>query len=110
MTGDLRLYIDENITPEVAQQLRARGINAVAVRDLASLGDTDEHHLIRATDMNRVLVTCDQDFLMLAANGAEHAGIIFGTHQHNIGVWVRELELVCAVVSAEEMRNKVEFI
>lgn len=110
MTNALRLYIDENIIPELAEQLAKRGIDAVSVRQLGLLGDTDENHLRRAAELGRVLVTNDQDFLVMVANDFPHCGVIFGTQQYPIGFWVRELEWICSVLSSDEMVNKVEFI
>ena len=63
MEADISLYLDENLSPKIAEQLRQRGIDAVCVRDLDQLGDTDVNHLERATDMGRTLVTTDVDFL-----------------------------------------------
>jgi predicted nuclease of predicted toxin-antitoxin system len=58
-------------------QLQSRGIDAVSVRDLQLLGADDEVHLRHATNLGRVVVTSDSDFLRLAASGIEHAGIIY---------------------------------
>ena len=107
----ISLYLDENLSPRIAAQLRSRGIDIVTVGDLGMLGDTDENHLTRATEMGRVLVTSDADFLRMAAEGVEHAGIVFGVQQnHTIGDWVKGLELICSVYDADEMQNHVEYI
>ena len=111
MAINIRLYIDENLSPEIAIQLRLRGIDAVSVRDLDLRGDSDDNHLIRALEMGRVLVTSDADFLIMSATQVEYAGIIFGKQEdHFIGDWVRGLELICFVYNAEEMKNHVEFL
>lgn len=107
----IRLYLDENLSPRIAIQLRRRGIDAISARDLDVLGDEDINHLERARDLGRVLVTGDVDFLRLAAEGVQHRGIIFGVQQdHTIGDWVKKLELVCFVYTAEEMNNHVEYL
>jgi predicted nuclease of predicted toxin-antitoxin system len=62
LAAAISLYLDENVSPKVAVQLRRRGIHAVTVRDLGLLGDADKNHLVRATRMGFVLVTCDTDF------------------------------------------------
>lgn len=111
MAAAISLYLDENLTPKIAAQLRAKGIDVVTVLELDLTGDTDENHLVRATQMGRVLVTADVDFLRLAADGMEHAGIVFGVQEDNtIGDWVKALELVCFVYTAEDMRNHVEYL
>ena len=62
MAAGIRLYLDENLSPRIAEQLRRRGVDIVTVYDLGVAGDTDESHLERATGLNRVLVTADTDF------------------------------------------------
>ena len=66
MEAAIHLYLDENLSPKITNQLKLRGIDAVSARDLGTLGDSDESHLARATRMGRVLVTSDVDFLRFA--------------------------------------------
>lgn len=107
----LRFYLDENLPVEIGRQLRSRNIDAVTVRDLGRLGDADLNHLNRATALGRVLCTFDTDFIRLALAGTPHAGIVLGhPEQHHIGSWVTFLELMDAVVSSEEMRNRVKYL
>jgi predicted nuclease of predicted toxin-antitoxin system len=107
----IRLYLDENLSPKIAEQLRTRGVDAVCVGDLGMLGKDDAAHLARATAEGRVLVTADEDFLRLAAAGVEHAGIVFGALEtHSVGDWVKTLELICLVLEPGEMVNHVEFV
>ena len=111
MDSDIRLYFDESVEVEVAEQMKQRGIDAVAVRDLGRLGDADMNHLRRAAKMRRVLCTYDADFLRIATRGIEHAGIIFGFHNRTTyGDWVRGLELICSVYTPEEMKNHIEYL
>ncbi len=111
MVNAVRLYFDENVEIAVAEQMRARGIEVVTVRDLGLLGDSDENHLARATRMGYVLCTYDMDYLRLHTTGVEHSGIVFARESAtNIGDWVRGLELICGVLSAEEMQNHIEYL
>lgn len=111
MEAAISLYLDENLSPKIAQQLRLRGIDAVCVRDLGYLGDEDSHHLSRATPLNRVLVTTDADFLRMTQEGEKHAGVVFGIQQnHTIGDWVKKLEILCFVYTAADMENHVEYL
>lgn len=111
MAAAIQLYLDENLTPKIAVQLRRRGITAFSVHELALTGDTDANHLARATKMGHVLVTCDADFLRMVAEGAEHAGIVFGIQEEtSIGEWVTKLELLCNVYTPDDMRNHVEYL
>lgn len=111
MEAAISLYLDENLSPRIAEQLKRRGVDAVTVRDLGKLGDSDANHLERATKLGRVLVTADVDFLRLAADGASHAGIVFGIQSIlSVGEWVKRLELVCFVYTAEDFINHIEYL
>ena len=111
MAAAMSLYLDENLTPKIAAQLRQKGIDIVTVYDLGLAGDKDANHLVRATEMGRALVTADTDFLRLAASGMEHAGIVFGVQEDNtIGDWIKALELICFVYTADDMKNHVEYL
>ena len=107
----VHFYLDENVQIVVADQLRRHSIEVVTVRELGLLGDDDATHLQRATQMGRVLCTYDTDYYELAISGVQHAGIVIGQGDiHKIGDWVKGLGLVHAVYSAEEMRNRIEFL
>ena len=111
MAAVIRLYLDENISPVVAEQLRRKGIEVFTLQDLDLLGDTDENHLARATAMGCVLCTQDDDYLRLAAQGIEHAGIVYSKMgRHEIGGWVKSLEIICMVYAADDMQNHIEYI
>jgi predicted nuclease of predicted toxin-antitoxin system len=111
LAAAIRLYLDENLTPNIAVQLQLRGIDIVSVRDLDLLGDSDAHHLKRAVAMERVLVTADTDFLIMVSEGIEHPGVIFGTQsKHSTGDWVTKLELICSVYTMDDMKNHVEYL
>lgn len=111
MAAAIRLYLDENLSPRIAEQLRRRGVDVVTVHDLGVAGDADENHLERAVRLQRVLVTHDTDFLVLAASGTEHPGIVFGVQERlGIGDWVKALDLLCAVYTPEDMANHIEYI
>ena len=52
-----RLYLDEDVQPEVARLLRAHGHDAISVAERNAVGLSDEEQLARATQEDRVLVT-----------------------------------------------------
>jgi len=107
----LRFYLDENMSIAIADQLKQRGIDAVTVRDLGRLGDTDDNHLLRATNMGYVLCTNDTDYVELATQGSQHAGIIIGQQEkHRVGDWVKGLTLYHAVYTADDMINRLEYL
>jgi hypothetical protein len=47
----------------------------------------------------------------VASEGMNHAGIVLGqAEKHCVDEWVKGLELIYAVYSAEEMMNRVEYL
>ena len=107
----LRFYLDENLQIAIAEQLKQGGIEVFTARDLGTLGRGDTYHLLRATEMNCVLCTFDTDFAQLAKSGIEHAGIIIGQpEKHWIGQWVKGLTLYHTIYTAEDMRNRLEYL
>ncbi len=110
-SAPVRFYLDENIEIVIAEQLRQRGIEVFTVQELGTLGGSDLNHLHRATQLGCVLCTYDVDYLTLAAQGIEHAGIIRARFSRvRIGDWIERLELVHGVYTAEDMRNRVEYL
>ena len=111
MAEKIRFYLDENVPVSIAEQLKRRDIDVETVRDLGLLGDSDENHLRRATELGCVLCTHDADYIDMAVSGTEHVGIVFGQqHKHNIGDWVKFLELVHGVYEPEEMKKRIEYL
>jgi hypothetical protein len=107
----LKYYLDEHIPLAIAEQLTYRGIEVVTVRSLGLLGDEDVNHLERATNMGYVLCTNDSDFVKLAHNGFQHAGIIFGQQEkHGIGHWVKRLEQLHSTHTAKDFTDHVEYL
>jgi predicted nuclease of predicted toxin-antitoxin system len=58
----VKLFLDENLSPQHASELRAEGDDAVAVLEVGLSGATDEQVLRFAVENDRVLVTLDADF------------------------------------------------
>lgn len=110
MGSAIRLYFDENVQIAVAEQMRARGVVVVTVRELGLLGDSDQNHLARAKSTGYVVCTYDDDFLRLASEGTEHAGTMYANGEKTLSDWVKGLELICGVLTAEEMLNHIEYI
>jgi hypothetical protein len=81
------LLLDEMLSGAIAEQLRDRDIDAVAVvEDAALVGTSDEDLLAHATAQQRVLVTANiGDFAAIAtdwrADGRTHAGTIYVTYR-----------------------------
>lgn len=82
----MRLLIDEMYSPAIAEQLRARGHDAIAVHDATGLGGLSDIALLTwAHDHGRAIVTENvADFLTLHADrlqsGERHSGIILASN------------------------------
>lgn len=73
----IRLLLDENLSPRVAEVLRRDGIDAVAVRDRGLLRATDVEVFARAFAEDRIVVTINVgDFEKLARTCELHAGVV----------------------------------
>jgi hypothetical protein len=74
-------YLDENLSPRIAELLRSRGLDVVSAHELSNTRLDDRSQLRHATSNRRAIVTCDiRDFSELTgefiAANAEHAGIV----------------------------------
>ena len=82
----MRFLVDENLSPRLADHLRAAGHDVVHVRELGLTSAADAAILEVARTQNRVIVSADTDFgTMLAGtrwpsrSGQQHAGRWFKT-------------------------------
>lgn len=77
----LPVYLDVHVPAGVTQGLRRKAIDALTAQDDGASLMPDEQLLHRATDLGRVLLTQDLDFLGIASrwqtSGRAFAGILF---------------------------------
>ena len=74
---NVRLLLDENLSPTVALTLCAEGVDACGVRDRGLLEATDPEVFARAFAEERVVVTMNVgDFELLARTCELHAGVV----------------------------------
>lgn len=107
----LRYYLDEHLPPVVAEQLRARGVDALAAAEVAGAARaiSDEEQLAFAAASGRTLVTSDRDFVALSATCVPHAGVVLLQNQLGIGQTIDFLELFAEITAPEEMRDQLRF-
>ncbi len=106
----IKVYADEHIAKAVIKGLRSRGIDAISCAEAKMIAASDEVQLAFATRENRVIITYDNDFLKLHANGIQHAGITFASNPLTIGEMISILLLLHEVLDSEDMINQIEFI
>jgi hypothetical protein len=111
MTATLRFHLDESVDPAIANGLRRRGVDVTTSREAGLLRSSDEQQLAFASTAQRVLVSHDEDFLALARRGIEHCGIAYcHPESRAIGQIIAGLLLIRDCLTAEEMRNHIEFL
>jgi len=111
----LRLYMDHHIDSRITSGLRQRGCDVLTAFEDGYERRSDEDLLMRATELDRMVVTFDDDFLAIAAErqvaGRRFAGLIFGrSRAMSVGDAIRDLELIVQVISASEIENTVMWI
>jgi predicted nuclease of predicted toxin-antitoxin system len=73
----IRYLLDEHLDNAVATALRSRGIDVVTAAEAGLRSATDTLLLVHTHASSRVIVTRDDDFLRLNAEGQAHSGIVF---------------------------------
>ncbi len=109
------LYMDEQVPRQITAGLRLRGIDVLMVQEDGRTGAPDPVVLDRATELCRVVVSRDQDFLVEAnrrqAEGIFFAGVIYAHQQLiSIGDCIRDLELIAKAANPEEFANYVQYL
>ena len=111
----LALYLDHQVPRAITTGLRLRGVDVLtAFEDGASELD-DSALLNRASELNRVLFTRDDDLLVETANrqkeGVPFSGVVYA-HQLrvSIGVCIEDLEIIAMAGEKEDVMNGVVFL
>lgn len=101
--------MDEHVAKSITEGLR-RGVDEMTVQELGLQAAEDRHHLQRAAQEGRVVVTQDTDFLQLHAAGVSHRGIVYAPQQTPVPQMLRGLMLIHDVLTSEDMIQHVEFL
>lgn len=100
----------------LVRALRAHGVDVVTALEAGMIERPDEAHLEFATREGRILYSFNvRDFHRLhqehIARGQSHAGIILAQQQrYSVAEQMRRLLKLVSARSAEEMKNRVEFL
>ena len=110
MTAPVRYFTDEHVAEAVAVALRQRGVDVRTIVGEGLLGESDEVLFAFAREQRLVIVTQDRDFLRLAAQQPDHAGVAYAPQGRPLGEMIRLLDLLAQVSDAEEMAGRIEFL
>lgn len=111
----LKIYTDENVDIRVAEGLRMRGIKAFSAIEKGMTGKTDAEHFKFTSGIQAIIFTHDHHFVQIAEKlieeGKEHWGVIFvEMNKLTVGECIKRLALYADILSAEEMKNQIEFL
>lgn len=107
--AEIKLYLDEDISPMVAVVLRSRGYDAISAHEVGMKGKGDEEQLDYASRNGRVLLTFNaRHFASLAdkyyKKSKEHFGIVV-SKKVNLSEMVRLAVNMLKKSKAEDLKN-----
>jgi predicted nuclease of predicted toxin-antitoxin system len=107
--------MDEHVPRSISVGLRLRGVDIITAYEDGASGMSDQDLLDRACELNRVIFTQDDDFLVEAARrqkeGIPFRGVIYA---HQLRISIREcvdsLEMIAKIGEPEDMSDAVQFL
>jgi hypothetical protein len=111
----LRGYADVHVVYAIVQALRRRGMDVVTAQERARDEATDDELLVESFDEERVLLTNDADFLVLAARCADRretfAPIYYWPQQGRpVGEMVRRILREASLEDYRSACDRVHFL
>jgi predicted nuclease of predicted toxin-antitoxin system len=108
------LYLDEDVHLKLARELRRRGVDAISAGETGMREQSDDAQLAFAVSQGRAIVTFNVgDYVKLHArylkSAVSHYGVIVSP-QYTIGETLRRVLKLVNTLSAEEMRNRLEYL
>lgn len=102
----MNLLLDANLSPRVAEALRAEGFDAVHVVDLDLVTATDDEIFDGASEKGLVVVTADSDFgALLAVRRATSPSVV---HLRHVAELVPEEHLGLLVANLPQVAEDLE--
>lgn len=111
----VRLYFDVHVPNAIVDGLRLRGVDVVTAQEDGAAEFEDPPLLDRATELQRILVTQDEDFLQEASRrhraGETFFGIVYAHQLYvTIGECVTDLEIIAKDSEPEEWIGHLEYL
>ena len=113
-----RLYLDEDVLPDLARVLRSAGHDVLSAHEVGALGIGDEDQLARATAEGRALLSFNyRHFIKIGHDwfvaGRPHAGIVVSYRQYRRRELRDLAQTVAALLSAltaQDLENSVRIL
>lgn len=111
----IAFYMDHNVPRAITVALRLRGVDVLTAYEDGTSELDDSALLDRASKLERVLFTRDDDLLIEAAkrqrDGIPFYGVVYA-HQLwvSIGACVEDLEIIAKAGETEDLMNGVKFL
>ncbi len=111
----IAFYMDENVHRGITDGLRIRDVDVLTVQEDGRTGCRDPVRLDRATELERVLFSQDDDFLAEATRRQQEkinfSGVVYAHKLRvSVGNCVRDLEIIAKAAYAEELANCVQYL
>ncbi len=108
-------YLDHHVPRTITVGLRLRGVDVITAYEDASHELADTALLDRATTLERVLFTRDDDLLAEATRRQRaeipFRGVVYAHQlQVSIGTCVEDLEIIAKAGEADDLMNCVQFL
>lgn len=106
MSNKIKFHLDESVSNAIALGLRRRGIDVTTTPETGLIGASDQQQIAFALSNNRIIITHDDDFVILHHQGVNHAGITYCDQNHrSIGEILSTLIIIWEVLKPEDMKN-----
>jgi len=111
----IRLYLDEDVSVDIVNNMRTRGFDVICARDIGMLRKDDDAQLAFAVSQGRALVTHNRhDFEVRHTRyleaGQTHCGIIIARRRPRPAHVVSRLLDLLNQVTADEMINQLRYV
>ena len=114
MKNSIRLYLDEDVHPDLMSVLQKMGYDTVSTVSVGRRGNTDQEQIDFAISKNRTILTFNvKDFVLiynkLYSSKINHPGIIVST-QLNFKDTLKRLLKLLNHRTVEDLENSIEFL
>jgi len=103
------LYMDVHVPMSITRALRRKGFDVLTAQEDSASRMPDPDLLDRASALDRVLFSQDEDFLAEVVHrqraGRQHATVIYAHQFESIGRCVSDLQIILETATREDSRN-----